>query len=63
MSDDNMEKVVSQLEETNKKLDVIIDIINKPDSRVGRILEMIAAIAGVLSIISIIDVIRNWLGF
>jgi len=57
-----MEKVVTQLEELNKKVDVIIGIIDKPDSKFGRILETVGTIVGIFSILSIVDIIRNWLG-
>jgi hypothetical protein len=57
-----MEKVVTQLEELNKKVDVIIGIMNKPDSKFGRILETVGTVVSIFSILSIIDIIRNWLG-
>ena len=57
------EKVITQLEETNKKLDVIIGIMNKPESMFGKILETAGAVVSIFGILSIIDIIRNWLGF
>jgi len=63
MHDNSMEKTVTQLEEVNKKLDVIIGIMNKPDAKFGRILETTGTVVGIFSILSIIDIIRNWLGF
>ena len=56
-----MEKAIEQLEEVNKRLDVIIDIMKTPKNRIIRILEIIAVIAGAFSILSIIDIVRNWL--
>ena len=57
----SMEKAIEQLEEVNKRLDVIIDIMKTPKNRIIRILEIIAVIAGAFSILSIIDIVRNWL--
>ena len=63
MQDNLTEKVITQLENINKKLDVIIGIINKPEGRFGKILETAGAVVSVFSILSIIEIIRNWLGF
>lgn len=58
-----MEKVITQLVDSNKKLDVIIGIMNKPDNKFGKILETAGAVVSILGILSIIEIIRNWLGF
>ena len=58
-----MEKAIEKLEELNRKLDVIIGIMKKPDNRAGKVLETAGAVVTVMSILSIIDIIRNWLGF
>jgi len=57
-----MEKVVKELEELNKKVDMIIGIMNRPNSRFGRILETVGTVVSIFSILSIIDIIRNWFG-
>jgi len=57
------EKVITHLDNTNKKLDVIIGIMNKPESRFGKILETAGAVVSIFGILSIIELIRNWLGF
>ena len=46
----------------NKKLDEVIGIVQKPENRIARSLELAAAIAGVFSILSIVEIIRSWLG-
>jgi hypothetical protein len=56
-----VEQVIVELAELNKKVDVIIGIMQKPENKVVKILEMIATVAGVLSILGIIDVLRIWL--
>jgi len=63
MHDNLMETTVTQLEELNKKLDVIISIMNKPDNKFGKVLETTGTVVSIFSILSIIDIIRNWLGF
>jgi hypothetical protein len=63
MQNNSTEKVITQLENTNKKLDVIIGIMNKPESRFGKILETAGAVVSIFGILSIIDIIRYWLGF
>ena len=63
MQDNLTEKVITQLENTNKKLDVIIGIMNKPESRFGKILETAGTVVSILGILSIIEIIRIWLGF
>ena len=57
-----LEKAITLLEELNKKLDVIITIVKKPDNRFGNVLETVGTVVGIFSILSIIDIILNWLG-
>jgi len=57
-----VEQVIAELTELNKKADVIIGIMKKPENKVVKVLEMIATVAGVLSILGIIDVLRTWPG-
>jgi len=58
-----VDQVVAELAALNKKADVIIGIMQKPENKIVKVLEMIATVAGVLSILGIIDVLRNWLRF
>ena len=58
-----MEKAIEQLEELNKKLDEIIDIMKRPSNKAVRILEIAGTVVTVVSVLSIIDIIRQWLGF
>jgi hypothetical protein len=57
-----MENIVAELKEINKKLDIIISTMNKPESKFGRILETAGTVVSIFSILSIIEIIRNWLG-
>jgi len=43
-------------------LDKILGVLAKPESKVRRILEIVAAGITILGILSAIDIIRNWLG-
>jgi energy-converting hydrogenase Eha subunit F len=56
-----MEEVTGQLKEINSKLDTIISILKKPESKMARVFEIVAAGVGILGILSIIDIIRNWI--
>ena len=55
-----MEQVIAELAELNKKVDVIIGIIQKPENRFLKVLEIAGVIITVLSLLSIIDIIRRW---
>ena len=56
-----MDKVVSELEELNKKVDIIIGIMQKPDSKFFRIMEIIGNAVGIIGILAIVDIIRHWI--
>jgi len=58
-----MEKVDLHLEEISGKLDVIIGIMQDPENRFIRILEIAGTIITVVSLLSVIDTLRHWLGF
>jgi hypothetical protein len=46
----------------SETLDEVLFVLKRPESKIGKILEIAGAVVRVLSILSIIDVIRNWLG-
>ena len=56
-----LENAITQLEELNGKLDIIVTIMKKPNNRFGSILETVGTVVGIFSILSIIDIILNWL--
>ncbi|MDR1837303.1 MAG: hypothetical protein LBQ89_06560 [Treponema sp.] len=58
-----MEQVVAELEKLNKKADVIIGIMKKPQNGFIKVLEIAGTIITVMSLLSVIDLIRHWLGF
>ena len=56
-----MEKVDLHLENISGKLDVIIDIMQKPENRFIRVLEIAGTIITVVSLLSVIDTLWHWL--
>ena len=57
-----LERTVSRLEDIDKKLDVIVSIMKKPDGKFGKALETVGTVVGVFGILSIIDIVIHWLG-
>jgi len=56
-----MEQIIAELEELNKKVGVIVDIMSKPESKSLKILEIIGNAVGIIGILAIVDIIRNWI--
>jgi len=56
-----MEKVDLHLENISGKLDVIIDIMQKPENRFIRVPEIAGTIITVASHLSVIDTLWHWL--
>ena len=58
-----VEQAIKELAELNKKADIIIGIMRKPENKFIKALEIAGAVITVVSLLSVIDIIRNWLGF
>jgi len=58
-----VEQAVKELVELNKKADTIIGIMQKPENKFIKALEIAGTVITVVSLLSVIDIIRNWLGF
>ena len=58
-----MEQVIAELSALNKKVDVIVGIMKKPQNRLIKVLEIAGTVITVMSLLSVIDIIRHWLGF
>ena len=56
-----MEQVIAELVKLNKKVDVIIDILNKPESKFLKIMEIIGNAVGIIGILAVVDIIRHWI--
>ena len=56
-----MEQVIAELVELNKKADVIVGIMQKPESKFLKLMEIVGNAVGIIGILAIVDVIRNWI--
>jgi len=56
-----MEQVVSELKELNRKADVMLDIIQKPENRLYRLLEILSNAVGVIGLLAIVELVRTWI--
>ena len=56
-----MELVIKELTELNKKVDVIIGIMNKPENKFLKIMEFISNAVGIIGILAVADIIRAWI--
>ena len=56
-----MEKVISELKELNEKADVIIGIMQTPENKFLKFMEIIGNAVGIIGILAIVDLIRNWI--
>jgi hypothetical protein len=56
-----MEQIVNELTELNKKVDVIIGIMNKPENKFLKVMEFVSNAVGVIGILAIVEIIRMWI--
>ena len=56
-----MEQVISELTELNKKVDVIIDILKKPENKYLKIMEIVGNAVGIIGILAIVDILKTWI--
>jgi len=56
-----MEQVIAELSKLNKKVDVIIGIMQTPENKLLKLLEIVGNAVGIISILAIIELIRNWI--
>jgi len=56
-----MEQVVSELTELNRKVDVIIEIMNKPENKFLKIMEFVSNAVGIIGILAVVEIIRMWI--
>jgi hypothetical protein len=45
----------------NQRVNVIVDILKKPESRLLKLLEIVGNAVGIIGILAIVDIIRNWI--
>jgi len=56
-----MEQVIAELSGLNKKVDVIIGIMQTPENKLLKLMEIIGNAVGIIGILAIIELIRNWI--
>jgi CBS domain-containing protein len=56
----HMEQTVVELIKLNEKVDAIIDIMEKPESKFLKLMEVVGNAVGIIGILAIVDIIRNW---
>jgi len=56
-----IELIITELAELNKKVDVIIGIMNVPENRFLKLMEIAGNAVGIIGIFAIVDIIRNWI--
>lgn len=56
-----MELVVNELSKLNSKVDKIIGIMEKPESRVLKIMTIIGNAATIAGLLAVAEIIRNWI--
>ena len=52
---------VAELIKLNKKADVIIGIMQTPQNKLLKLMEIVGNAASIIGILAIIDLIRNWI--
>ena len=55
-----MEKIAEMLDNINRTLEKILEVIGKPENKFHKTLEVFGICVGMLSILTAIDIIRNW---
>jgi len=56
-----MKQIINELTELNKKVDVIIGIMNKPENKFLKIMEFTSNAVGIIGILAVADIIRAWI--
>ena len=56
-----MDKIILELTELNRKVSVIIGIMQKPENIVLKIMGIIGSIVAISGILSAVEIVRNWI--
>ena len=56
-----MDQVIRELTELNKKVDVIVDILKKPENKYLKLMEIVGNAVGIIGILAIVDIIKTWI--
>lgn len=57
----DIEKILERLDNINKTLEGILNVMKAPESTFDRVLEYAGALVGILGILGIVDIIRTWI--
>ena len=55
-----VDQIITELAELNKKADTIIKIMQKPESRFLKIIEVVGNVVAIIGVLAIIEIVRNW---
>jgi hypothetical protein len=56
-----MEQIIAELEKLNRKADVIIGIMQAPENKFLKLMEITGNAVGIIGILAIVELIRNWI--
>ena len=56
-----MEQIIAELVALNKKADVMVSIMQKPENKFMKLMEIICNIVGIVGILAVVDIIRTWI--
>jgi len=56
-----MEQVVAELKALNKKADIMLGIMQKPENKLYRLLEILSNAVGVIGLLAIVELVRTWI--
>jgi preprotein translocase subunit Sss1 len=56
-----VEKVIEQLRQMNQTFEKMLAVMEKPENKILRVLQVIGAGVGALGFLGLIDIIRNWI--
>jgi preprotein translocase subunit Sss1 len=56
-----METVIEQLRKMNQTFERMLAVMEKPENKILRVLQVVGAGVGALGFLGLIDIIRNWI--
>ena len=56
-----MEQALAELVKLNDNVKIIVETIQKPESKFLKLLEIVGNAVGIIGILAIVDIIRHWI--
>ncbi|MDR1351928.1 MAG: hypothetical protein LBK05_01495 [Treponema sp.] len=56
-----MEKVIEQLQQMNRTFERMLAVMEKPENKILRVLQVVGVGVGALGFLGLVDIIRNWI--